>query len=339
MESNAMTDLEPWLRMIKIIQHLVRRESLTVRDLYHLFDNRIPIRTLQRDMEKLANEPDIPVELQPQAQGRENRFYIAAGFKDKFSRAALSTREAIAGKIVARSLGVFRHTALEQDLKSFEAKFSSLIPNSIFEVVDRKLEKVPAAFETFQMGLYDYSGKGEIITGLIDLILERRQCRILGGMQAKESLIWPLKMVQFRGTLYLYGAVDNGGNILVFALHRIVKVTPLNAHYTFTAALGRKLRERERQPMGIFLKDGMKVYDIVLRFDQTVAGQIAGRHWHATQKIKKHPDGSLTLKLRAPLTEELTSWILWWKGFVTVLSPQELILMTREAANTVYRKY
>jgi len=49
--------------------------------------------------------------------------------------------------------------------------------------------------------------------------------------------------------------------------------------------------------------------------------------WHATQKIKQHPDGTAMLSFRVDGLDEILWWVLGWSGRVQVIKPVELSKM------------
>jgi predicted DNA-binding transcriptional regulator YafY len=337
-----MSDYEHWLRLVKIIQHLVRRESLTVKDLHTLFNRRVPVRTLQRDLRQLIDEPDIPVEARSGGHGREKRFYIEDGFKDKFSKAALGREESLVAKLVIRNLGAFKHTPLEKHAQSFEKKFSMLIPNDRFEAVDHLMEAAAAGFSTFQLGGYDYNRKGDLILELLTAITEQKKCCFTiarTGAAHTACVVWPLKMLQYQGCLYVYVKEDASEAIRLWAVHQVEGLKVCDEHFTISDKLKQDLRSRERRALGVDMENVLKPRTVCVRFLPETAHRVRGRLWHASQTMQEGPDGSLVLSLKVPLTEELVSWLLGWHNQVKVDEPQELARMVRERAAGVVEQY
>jgi predicted DNA-binding transcriptional regulator YafY len=337
-----MSDYEHWLRLVKIIQHLVRRESLSIKELHTLFNRRVPIRTLQRDLQQLIDEPEIPVEARSGGHGREKRFFIEESFKDRFTKAALDRNEALVAKLIIRNLGVFRHTPLEKHARSFEEKFSMLIPNDRFEAVDHLMEAAAAGFSTFQLGCYDYSRKGEVILDLLEAITEQKKCRFTiarPGSGPAACMVWPLKMLQYQGCLYVYVKEDSSDAIRLWAVHQVDELKVFNERFTISDKLKQDLHNRERRALGVDLENVLKPRAVCVRFLPEAAHRVRGRLWHASQTLREGDDGSLLLALKVPLTEELVSWLLGWHNQVKIEEPAELVGMVRERAAGVVEQY
>lgn len=336
------TDMEQWLRLIKIIQHLVRRDSLTIKELYHILGERATIRTLQRDMEKLLYEPEIPV-IELPLRGREKAFQIEAWFKDKFSRSALNLNEAIVGKLIIQNMGIFGGTSLAKSISTFEEKFTRLIPNDIFESTDRKMEGLTSGFSTFVPGMYDYSKKGDFIIQLINAIIERHACRFTYRKPRADTLatyyVQPLKILQYQGSLYFYAKKIEEKVIRLFVIHRINTLEVLDELFEMTNELKNDLFLREQRSLGVYEQKNIKAQKVVLVFDTSVAHRIEDRTWHVSQKITKRSQGELVLTLTVPLTEELIGWILHWQSLVKVEKTIALQQHIKKSALQIAKNY
>jgi len=81
---------------------------------------------------------------------------------------------------------------------------------------------------------------------------------------------------------------------------------------------------------------GAKRYDVVVVFDKTVADTVSDTHWHFTQELDEHEDGSLTFKCTVDGLDEIVWWIMGYGEHAHVKSPPELVDriadMTRRAA-------
>lgn len=67
-----------------------------------------------------------------------------------------------------------------------------------------------------------------------------------------------------------------------------------------------------------------KLYDIMLRFDATVAETVADTHWHSSQEFNWHEDGSIDMYFRVDGLEEIVWWILGYGPHCKVVKPRVL---------------
>lgn len=87
-------------------------------------------------------------------------------------------------------------------------------------------------------------------------------------------------------------------------------------------------------PDGFTLKDylgkawrmirGKVIYSIELRFDKEFAETVSETHWHETQEIENHDDGSITFRCEVAGLDEIVWWILSMGPHCRVLKPKIL---------------
>lgn len=84
---------------------------------------------------------------------------------------------------------------------------------------------------------------------------------------------------------------------------------------------------------------GDRTYSIELRFHPDAAGIVTETRWHATQKAKKHADGSLTLLFEVDGLQEIANWIVGWSKWVKVISPPELRDIVADQHRLAFQQY
>lgn len=84
---------------------------------------------------------------------------------------------------------------------------------------------------------------------------------------------------------------------------------------------------------------GDKTYDVELRFDAEFAETIADTHWHATQRIRWHDDGSITFRCRVDGLEEIVWWVLSMGPHCHVRKPAELRRRVADLAARTAARY
>ena len=84
---------------------------------------------------------------------------------------------------------------------------------------------------------------------------------------------------------------------------------------------------------------GKKRYEVELRFDAAFAETIADTHWHSTQQIDWHEDGSITFRCTVDGLDEIVWWILSMGPHCVVAKPKELAGRVKELATKIVEKY
>ncbi len=69
---------------------------------------------------------------------------------------------------------------------------------------------------------------------------------------------------------------------------------------------------------------GDRTWDVRLRFDRGFAETIADTHWHPTQEIDEHDDGTITFRCRVDGLDEIVWWVLSMGPHCRVDAPDEL---------------
>ena len=67
-----------------------------------------------------------------------------------------------------------------------------------------------------------------------------------------------------------------------------------------------------------------RLYNIKLMFLPKVAENVAEVHWHSTQKVTKHLDGSAIVEFRVDGINEIAWWVFGYGDQVQVLAPKAL---------------
>lgn len=84
---------------------------------------------------------------------------------------------------------------------------------------------------------------------------------------------------------------------------------------------------------------GKTSYDVELDFDAEFAETIADTHWHATQEIDWHDDGSITFRCTVDGLDEIVWWILSMGPHCVVKKPKLLADRVRQLAQGIVDAY
>jgi len=80
-------------------------------------------------------------------------------------------------------------------------------------------------------------------------------------------------------------------------------------------------------------------YDVELHFDREFAETLADTHWHATQQIDWHDDGSITFRCTVDGLDEIVWWVLSMGPHCEVKQPPELAARVKELAAGIVGRY
>ena len=320
-------------RILRIIQILSSGTRLTTAALVRRFDDQVALRTLQRDLNKIASS-GIPVRSR-KTTANENEWYLDSNFKS-FIPQTLGLNEYLAAHMLKENLKVFRSTEFSAEIDSLLEKIEQIVPEDVFlETEDVAPEDL---YENYTSGLFDYSGYDEIITKIINAILQRQKCFVsyFNAYQGetKNFYIEPRRIVYFKGGLYVVVYIRRFEKFRLLALQRIKKFKQLDAVHPELPHFDPELYWKKK--FGLFSADAQPVK---IAFSAEVRMHIEGRHWHASQAFSEGKKGSLILELQVGLSPELVSWIFSWNEYAEVLSPPELITMISKKVDLLKNIY
>lgn len=172
--------------------------------------------------------------------------------------------------------------------------------------------------------MVDHSGHGGTIAAIQRALIERKQLRGVYRSpysdKARRVTLHPYRLCLARQAWYLI-ARANGE-----ATPRNLRVMRFRGLQIMERAADVPddfdLREHLGDAWDIFR--GGQTYDVQIRFTKEAATQVAETHWHHTQKLTRHRDGSATLAFRVDGLDEILWWLLPWTGFAEVIKPLEL---------------
>lgn len=84
---------------------------------------------------------------------------------------------------------------------------------------------------------------------------------------------------------------------------------------------------------------GKDAYNVVIDFDSEFAETISDTHWHQTQKIEQHEDGSITFQCKVDGLDEIVWWVLSMGPHCVVKKPKELAVRVRDLAAKMVSLY
>lgn len=306
-------------RILRIIQILSSGTRLTTTALVRRFDNQVALRTLQRDLNKIASS-GIPVRSR-KTRSNENEWYLDSAFRS-FIPQTLGLNEYLAAHMLKENLKIFRNTEFSTEIDSLITKIEQIVPEDVFlETEESDPENL---FENYTAGLFDYSGYDEIISRIIVGILHQRKCLVsyysVYEDVTKNFYVEPRRMVYFRGGLYVIIYVRRFEKFRMLAIQRIKHFEVLEEAHPDEPRFDPSLFWKNK--FGLFSADACHVK---LEFSASARMHIEGRHWHPSQSFSEGINGALILEMDVGLSPELVSWIFSWNEYVKVLEPLELV--------------
>ena len=164
---------------------------------------------------------------------------------------------------------------------------------------------------------------GAVFDTLHEAIASRRCLNIryftISRKSESRRRVAPYKIWYFEGSFYLIADCSLRGDIRLFALERIKKISLLDDHFEMPEDFNAD--EFMRSSFGVFQGEPVKVR---IRFNAAVADYIQERTWHPSQSIESQADGSIIFEAEVAGTREIKFWILQWGAQAEVLLPASL---------------
>ncbi len=320
-------------RLIRILQLLSTRVSVTTTDLLDYFDYNITRRTLQRDLLALS-DCGVPL-VNEKLTANENAWYLMDHFK-QFIPIPLEMNEYLALEMLKSNLAIFKNTSIQEDVEKLSKKIEQILPADLFiKSTEGELSNI---LTNYFMGQYDYSGKNDIISEMIKAITNKQKCLVTydspKSKKGNTFYIEPEKLLTYQGGLYVIFYVRNKNEFWTLAVHRILKLKLFDEQFEDDHPFDEK--EFIRNRFGLFSGEPEK---LKLKFNKSIRHYIEHKHWHPTQKFTRDKRGNLTLEMEAAITPELISWIMGWHHFVKVMKPKGLVEEIKGNLNKTVNKY
>jgi predicted DNA-binding transcriptional regulator YafY len=302
-------------RMLRMIQALSIRPR-TTRELLDiaLEDDAKPvtIRQIQRDIQTM-NRAGVPVT--DIRDGREVVWTIPTQYR-ALSALSISRNEVLLLHVVKGLLSSLRNTRIERELERLRIKLEKLAPGTLFIDAELTADVSPGR----SINVIDDRVLDRIIDAIVDPHWDRVTYRSLQTSQPKTFVVSFCRLVDHAGRLYVAAWHPRYQRYISLAADRIDHVERaddiVEPLHHFDASHYRSRR------FGVY--DGEAI-EMRLRIDASAANFFESRQWHPSQVFKRQKDGSTELRMKAPLSPELVSWIVSWADVLTVRSPKALI--------------
>lgn len=151
---------------------------------------------------------------------------------------------------------------------------------------------------------------------------------------ARSYVLYPVKLLEHRGGLYLYAKPEGQANLRLLDLDLFESVTlaattpehPVDIDYATSLS-------------STFDLEADAPVQATIRFSSAVASKTTARHIGVIQSTKPQADGSLILTLDSRNLHELIRWVLSFGPDAEILAPPELRSATRNALSQALARY
>ncbi len=131
----------------------------------------------------------------------------------------------------------------------------------------------------------------------------------------------PYRLLFSRRSWYCIGRSSLHRGARTFNVGRIVSLKELESRYTIPAGFS---LERYLVNAWHLIPEPGPDFEVLIRFDPLVAGNVAEVSWHKTQQCEFQPDGTLLFRVTVSGINEIAWWVLGYGDQAEVIQPREL---------------
>lgn len=305
------------LRQWTVLRALERsRRGLTVRDLVALLEGECTERTVYRDLEQLL-DAGFPI------ADDEGTWRVLGTSEGAWSIPVQPTE--LLGLTLAEDLfSPAEGSWLSAPLRDLRQRLAAMLTPNGRKYLD--LLRQSAVATLFAPGAYE-ERRAEI-DAILEAIEKQHVLRI-AHVKPGEERSWrevePYSTWYHAGQLYLIAFCRRVEDIRTFAVHRIVGAEVLDEDFdpdpSFDAAAF------ARKGFGVFHGP---VYRFVIDFDPEVAHVPRERSYHASQRVRERPDGTVRMTFEAAGLPEVAAWVAGFGGKAVPVEPAELVGTVRD---------
>ncbi len=286
-------------------------------------------RTIFRDLEALR-EAGVPLVYNEQ----EQRYHIPGTYF--LPPTNFTPDEALALIVLCHDLGGRERLPFFAAARNAAMKLESSLPA-------RMRERLLAAVEAVQIQMpptNPLERQQAVYDRLIEAVSLRQSVRIHYGMPTEEGEICtrlsPYRLLFSRRSWYVIGRSSLHRSTRTFNVGRITKLEMLED--SFEIPRGFSIERYLRNAWHLIPEPGPD-QEVVVRFDKTVAKNVAEVNWHKTQRVEFNPDGSLDFRVTVSGVREISWWVLGYGDRAEVLQPPELRRIVAAHAAAMSRRY
>ncbi len=217
---------------------------------------------------------------------------------------------------------------IERDLATFERDFA----------VIRGFLRNRRGGELDARGQVNYEAHQAVIDQLVDAIARRRVCEISYQTAPRASTrrhaTRPLRLVWHHSALYLVACLDEQPQLATLAVHRI---RDLKATAKEFARPRVDVDGHIANAFGVLVTD--KAVNVEVHFDAEIASHVEERTFHADERKRRLPDGTLRYEVRTRAQWEIIPWVASFGPLAELIAPTSWREALRANVDAMLRRY
>lgn len=205
------------------------------------------------------------------------------------------------------------------------------IRNKITAILNPSLSEDSVKHDTDIFTLTDES----ILQRVQEALSQYKACTIkylsYATAEVRSYIVHPLKLVEYRGGLYLFVILPDYDLLRLVSIDRIDSILILDSTFTHPADF-----DADKLLASSFDLTYDDPVTAVIRFSRKIGPSIKARRFSISQSIEKDKDGSLILTISTSGKKDLLRWILSFGSEAEILSPPDLrALAFKELSHSV----
>jgi proteasome accessory factor B len=286
----------------------------------------VSTKSIQRDLEFMRDRLNLPLEYDGSRFGYHYTEPVSS-----FPTFQITEGELVALLIAEKALEQYRGTNFEKPLVSALKKMASQLPDTVsFNIAewDQTISFRTSAEPILNLEIFDVLAKATA---------QRKQLRFdyrkPGQQKPEPRVVDPYHLANINGEWFLFAYDHLRKDIRTFVPARIKALKPTGK--TFDRPLKFSLEKRLRDSFGVISAQGE--FQVVIRFNETVADYIREKRWHDSQRLVELKNGAVELHLKLSSLPEVERWVLSWGGNAVVVKPRELAEMVKRSAQKILK--
>lgn len=307
-------------KLIKIAELMSGEQGVSIEELEHSLN--VKRRSIFRLIKTLEEDYDFPVNSKRKGFGGVVKYYLPGKYLSRLTKTAvprlsLNFNEVILLQFLLSHDSIFKDTKIFDDIQSLKKKLNNFLPKET--AINSQLSTTgffitPSKFEK------SYKGKENFISILMEALTNNKSCKVTYHASSKGTVktytIYPLKILNHRGGLYIIAKIPKHDSIVPLAIERIQSLELLSK--VFIPPPDIEIKSLIDLAFDLTFDDPITAK---IHFSSKIAPYISERRWSNRQSLENHKDGSCTLTITTTGRNDLMYWILSWGSDAEVLSP------------------
>lgn len=288
--------------------------------------------TIEKDIGAMRIEFDAPI-----IYNRKYNGYEYSDKKYKFLSVNLSERNLLALSFVETILGEFR------DLPIFD-EFSDAVDKVLDGLeITRNLGSDMRKMHNFiQIDKSPYYKGSELLSDLISLITSKTPVEMVykkfNSDRQKYYTIHPYLLKEYKNMWYIIGYIEEYEQVRIFALDRIVHITPTERTYIAPVEAQFDAENFYKHCIGVSVLD-QAPEKVVLKFSPSQGKYLKVQPLHTTQRVLEDTKDSYVVEIQVIINYELKMELLSYGANVQVIHPSSLVETMRTELMKTLQNY